>query len=217
MIRLAILVVAFACPWVLAGDDKPPRPQKEEQKGGKPVNGLAAVAELTEQPDGWVEVRLSIKNMAEKPVTVCSYSSYYCFIDPTDSHVQVQWTGPNGKKFASKHHNYPPANNPPVGKQDFVAIAPGKSLRIYPTVRFHPTAMKPVPEERPATDPDLMDKWSRSNAAEAGEHRVVVSFANKFTSYPRGRGAGGVPNDFVEVEGVWTGKVAANEVTFKVN
>lgn len=215
MIRSALLVAAFACPWALAADDKPP--QKDEPKGGKPVNGLVAVADLGEHPDGSVEVRLSIKNVSEKPITVCSYSSYYCFIDPKFSHVQVEWTGPDGNKIASKHHNYPPANNPGVSKEDFVAIAPGKSLRIYPTVRFHPVAMKPVPEERTAKQhPDLFDKWSRSNAAVAGEHRVVVSFANKFTSYSRGRGPGGVPNDFVEVEGVWTGTVPANEVTFKV-
>lgn len=104
---------------------------------------MAELAELAGQPDGWIEIRLSIKNASEKPITVCYYSNYYFYIDPKTRHVQVEF---DAKKLGSKHNNYGPANNPLVSKKDFVAIAPTKSLRISPTVRFHPATMKPLPE-----------------------------------------------------------------------
>jgi hypothetical protein len=201
MRSIVLVVTAFACPGVLTADERP-------QKGGKPVNGLVAVAELEEQADGWVEIKLSLKNVSDKAITT-GYYSFPCWLDPKVRHVRVEWTGPDGKKRESKHDDFPPANNQPVRKSDFVTIEPGKTLAIRPVVRFHPASLKPEGDEP-------KDKWRVANAAEAGGHRVMVSFSNTYTKYARGGGGGRPPSDFVEVEGAWTGVVTANELTFKV-
>jgi hypothetical protein len=186
-------------------DDKP-----KKEAGSKPVKGLVALAELTEKPEkGAFEVRLSLKNVSDKPITVCD-----CI--HLASQIQVQWLGPDGKLQKSKHNDYP-GSNFTLKKSEFVAIQPGEVRRIVPTVRFHTSRDKLGPDpEMKLPDPyalDLMMLAERSNLVGAGEHRVRVSFTNTFVRYPAGPG----PNPtLIPVDNVWTGTVTANEVIFKV-
>ena len=90
MMRSVVLVVAFACPCILAADEKPKK--KDEPKGGKSVNGLVAVAELEEQADGWVEIKLSLKNVSDKAITT-GYYSFPCWLDPKVRHVELSGPG----------------------------------------------------------------------------------------------------------------------------
>jgi hypothetical protein len=224
-------LVALAC-GILAsqpiakGDEKPQvaKGSKEKAaavspkkpKGGKVVGGLVALAELVEQPGrGSFEVRLSLKNVSDKPITVCD-CLHFC------SQVQVQWTGPDGKRRTSKHNNYP-GSNFLLNKGYFVGIPPGGTRRIAPTIRFHTAAAKPGPDgpvDRTLGYFEQLDRMGlagRSNLVTAGEHRVTVSFTNMTTSYPAGRGPQGGPSrTLIPVANVWTGTVTAKEVTFKV-
>jgi hypothetical protein len=190
---------------------------KAQQKGGAAVKGLVALAKIVEKPDqGLFEVRLSLKNVSDKAITVCD-----CL--HLASQVQVQWLGPDGKLHPSKHNNYPPSNFL-LNKNYFVGIAPGEMRPIVPTIRFHTIPGKPgtvdVSVQRKLGYWEALDSMvieDRSNLAQAGKHRVTVTFTNDTVSYPAGRGPQGAPSlQRIPVDNVWTGTVTAKEVTFQV-
>jgi hypothetical protein len=191
---------------------KAPAPLPRE---GKQVKGLVALAEVVGAPGkGPFEVRLTLKNVSDRPITVCD-----CL--ELGRQVQARWTGPDGKERASKHNHYP-GSNYLLGKRHFVVIPPGETRRIVPTVRFHTAATAPGPDgpaDRKLGRLEVLDRMvlaHRSNLAEPGEHRVTVSFTSPFSSYPSGRGPRGGPSpDRIEVPGAWTGTVTAPEVTFR--
>jgi uncharacterized protein (TIGR03067 family) len=195
----------------------PPELKQDEPKaktvGGKEVKGLVALAELVEKPaKGLFEVRLSLKNVSDKPITIC-----HC---PYMSQIQVQWVGPDGKMLTSKHHNYPPSNFV-FTKDYFVGIQPGEVRHIVPTIRFHTSTEKRADEpiRKDLGIWDAVDQAGivyRSNLARAGEHRVTVSYNNVTVGYPVGFGPGGRPGPEQAVENVWTGTITVKEVTFKV-
>jgi len=196
-----------------AEGDKDNTKLPKKQEGGKEVKGLVALAELVEQPaKGLFEVRLSLKNVSDKAITIC-----YC---PYLSQNQVQWIGPDGKMRTSKHNNWPPSNFI-LTKDYFVGIQPGEVRHIVPTIRFHAATETPVdgPVRKDLGYWDQVDQegsGDRSNLARAGEHRVTVSFNNVTVGYPVGRGPQGRPGAEQAVENVWTGTVTAKEVTFKL-
>jgi hypothetical protein len=89
-----------------AGDKENAPGQTKKQEGGKEVKGLVALAELVEKPaEGLFEVRLSLKNVSSKAITICDCPYFY-------TQVQVQWIGPDRRMRTSKHHNYPPRKFP---------------------------------------------------------------------------------------------------------
>lgn len=117
---------------------------------GKPVNGLAARAEVIRER-GRIGVRFSIKNVSDKPITICTWIG--------GQPLQVQWTGPDGKAIESKHYDWmKSARIRGVVKEDFVTIAPGGIVFMGP----HGSAM----EDFVFNLPD-------------GESKIVVSYSNK--------------------------------------
>lgn len=127
-------------------------------EGGKPVNGLVARAELLETP-GKFQVRFSLKNVSDKPLTVCDYVGH--------RPLQVQWTGPNGKTLKSKHYDWLAfADIAGLEKSNFVTIQPGgiRFIDAGPGIEFQ------GPTEKPART---------VNVATVGQHRITVSFVEK--------------------------------------
>ena len=123
-------------------------------EGGKPVNGLVARAELVEAPGNFL-VRFSLKNVTEKPITVCNYVG--------NQPIEVKWIGPDGKLLMSKHYNWlKAARIAALAERDFVVIQPG-GVRFMGEIKFHPPTDK-------ATNFD--------NVAQMGKHRVTVGFVN---------------------------------------
>jgi hypothetical protein len=123
--------------------------------GGKPVNGLVARAELSEAP-GSFQVRFSLKNTTEKPITVCDYVG--------NRPLQVQWTGPDGKSLESKHYEWlKAARIAALAQKDFFVIQPG-GVRFMGEIKFLSPADK-------ATNFD--------NVAQVGKHQITVGFATK--------------------------------------
>ena len=124
-------------------------------EGGKPVNGLVARAELLES-SGNFQVRFSLKNVTEKPITVCNYVG--------NRPLPVEWIGPDGKLRMSKHYEWlKAARIAALAERDFVIIQPG-GVRFMGEIKFHPPTDK-------ATNLD--------NVAQVGQHKVKVSFVNK--------------------------------------
>ena len=123
-------------------------------EGGKPVNGLVARAELVEAPGNFL-VRFSLKNVAEKPTTVCNYVG--------NQPIEVKWIGPDGMMLKSKHYNWlKAARIAALAERDFVVIQPG-GVRFMGEIKFHSPAEK-------VTNFD--------NVAQVGKHRVTVGFVN---------------------------------------
>jgi hypothetical protein len=157
---------------------------REKVDAGKAVKGLVARAEVIEGPEA-VQVRFSLKNVSEKPITVCNYVG--------NQPLKVKWTGPNGKVLLSKHYDWlRAADIPGIAKSNFVAIQPGGALLIGPrgpgsTFMFHPSTMKAI---------------NFANVAPAGKNTVTISYTNNDDGKKFG------------LENVWTGTVTANEVSF---
>ncbi len=124
-------------------------------QGGKSVNGVVARAELLESP-GRFQVRFSLKNVSDKPITVCDYVG--------NRPLQVNWIGSDGKLLMSKHYEWlKAARIAALGGKDFVVIQPG-GVRFMGEIKFH------LPTDK-ATNLD--------NVAQVGQHKVTVSFVNK--------------------------------------
>jgi RNA polymerase sigma factor (sigma-70 family) len=195
----------------------PVRPKETaEPEGGKPVNGLVAVAEVVERPakapgakglTAFV-LRVRLKNVSDKPITVCNFAG--------DSPLGVRWTGPDGKAQKSNHYNgYNGVAHADVAlnKDRFVVISAGGAHPIEPEVVFYPPAtheealkeLMRTHGPRPAPTKDEFLEAVGHNPARPGKHRLVVSFTNKQDGKRFG------------LENVWTGTVTANEVEFTVS
>jgi hypothetical protein len=127
---------------------------REKVPVGKPDNGLAARAEVV-QPEGGgaPQVRFSLKNVSDKPITVCTWVG----LKP----LSVKWVGPDGKERESQHYKWlESARLRPAGPEDFVTLAPGGVVCVGPTAGRCMAAIS-------------------FPGAEAGEHTVTVTFAIK--------------------------------------
>ena len=99
--------------------------KKEEAKtkpeGGKAVKVLVGMAEVVEKPakgSTAFEVQFSLKNVSDKPITVCGYVG--------NRPLKVQWIGPDGKMLRSKHYDWLAfVDLAGLSKENFVAIPPG--------------------------------------------------------------------------------------------
>lgn len=159
---------------------------REKVAGGPAVKGLVARAELVERP-GTFEVRFSLKNVTDKPITVCDYVG--------NQPLQVQWLGPDGKMHKSNHYAWLAfADISALMKGNFPSIPPG-GVRFIGSQGMATGIVFLAPTEKPARS---------FNQAQVGKHRVTVSFATKQDGKEFG------------VENVWTGTVTANEVSFTV-
>lgn len=107
---LPIALVAVLCGHPRAADPGP----------GKPVNGLAAKADLVEG-----EIRLTLKNVSDKPMRLCTWIGQRC--------IDVNWIGPDGKPRESKHYEWMTrARIRGVTGEDFITLKPGQSLVFGP-------------------------------------------------------------------------------------
>ena len=190
IITLLTLVVLAAFPLLVVGNFQD-KDKNAEPNGGKAVNGLVASAEVVEQKPAkdppYLEVRFSLKNVTDKPITICDYVG--------NQPLKVQWIGPDGKTLRSGHYAWlRAAFIAPLSEKNFVTIPAGGTRRIHPQgepsgIVFQPTPEKPL---------------RFGNVTTPGKHRVTVSYENmedgkKFNQ-----------------QNVWTGSVTANEVVFTV-
>jgi hypothetical protein len=154
---------------------------REKLTGGKAVNGLVARTELMESPAHF-QIRFSLKNVSDKTITICDYIG--------NRPLAVEWTGPEGKTLKSKHYDWlASADIVALGNSNFVAIPPGGIRFMEHKIVFQPPTDKP---------------GRLINLAQAGKHKVSVSYNNKEDGKKFG------------LENVWTGTVTANEVSFTV-
>lgn len=122
------------------------------------------------------EIRLTLKNVSRKPLAVCTWLGQRC--------IEVSWTGPDGKARESNHYDWLKAvrlRN--ITADDFVTLKPGASIVIGPKGK---------------------DSNLKLEGAEAGTHRVTISYKNIQDGKAQA------------VRDVWTGKATANEVTVTV-
>jgi hypothetical protein len=117
---------------------------------GKPVDGLAARAEVVKE-GGVPVVRFALKNVSDKPVTVCDYVG--------QRPLSVKWVGPDGKEIESDHYEWlKAARLRPVAATNFVTIPPGGVLPFGPGIRGGEI---------------------RLDAAPKGESKLTVSYTNR--------------------------------------
>jgi hypothetical protein len=165
--------------------------KQAEAEGGKPVKGLVARAEVVEQKPTngppYFEVHFSLKNVSDKPITICDYVGH--------QPLKVHWVGPGGKTLKSDHYGWLRyADIAGLTEKNFVTIPAGGILPIGPegansAIIFQTTPEKPL---------------RFGNVTQPGKHQVTVSFENK------------EEGKTFNLQGVWTGTVTANEVTFTV-
>ena len=131
--------------------------------GGTPTKGLVARAELIESPAHF-QVRFSLKNVTEKPITFCEYVGH--------QPVQVKWIGPDGFVYSSKHYNWlKAARIAALDKRNFVVIQSGGVHFINHPVKFVTDAAKA----------GLSD-----NVALIGENKITVSYTSNEEGKPFG-------------------------------
>jgi hypothetical protein len=189
IITLIALGVLAAVPLVVDGDFQD-KDKKAEPKGGKAVNGLVASAEVVEQKPAkapaYLEVRFTLKNVTDKPITICDYVG--------NQPLKVEWIGPDGKSLKSDHYGWlRAARIASLSEKNFVTIPAGGVRCIGPRGEGSGIIFHPNPD-----DPRF------GNVTTPGKHRVTVSYPNmedgkKFNQ-----------------QNVWTGTVTANEVAFTV-
>lgn len=125
---------------------------------GKAVNGLVARAEIGQQmpaadfPNYAAtnnEVRFSLKNVSEKPITICNF--------PGHQPLKVDWAGPKGQ-LKSGHYQGVAKAKLVLTKDSFVTIPPGGVRFIGPR----------------AGEAGI---WFQAPLAPAGQHRITISFS----------------------------------------
>src|SRR5712692_7861550 len=101
IVTLLALGVLTAAPLVVDGNYQD-KDEKAEPKSGKAVNGLVASAEVVEKKPPkappYLEVRFSLKNITDKPITICDYVG--------NQPLKVQLIGPDGKTLKSDHYGW---------------------------------------------------------------------------------------------------------------
>ncbi|QDU99110.1 hypothetical protein [Lignipirellula cremea] len=162
---------------------------REKVAGGKPVDGLVARSEVfqTQPQPGptFFEVRFSLKNTTDQPITVCRYAG--------NKPLQTEWTGPDGQPQASVHYDWlQRARLAGVQERDFVVIPPGGVRYVGPNSPESGVFFQSIPGRPNAA----------INSAAAGDHQVAVTFVNPEAG-----------KEF-DLENVWTGEVTANVATF---
>ena len=166
---------------------------RQKLAGGKPVDGLTLRAELSIHKGGngptYFQIRISLKNVSDKPVTVCNYVG--------NQPLQVAWTGPDGKPRKSSHYAWLAlVRLRGVSKKEFTTLQPGDVMFLGPRSKQSGIFFQPGAKRANAR--------ASVNVPETGKHAVVVSFKN----VEAGKRFG--------LKGVWTGVVSANAVTFTV-
>jgi hypothetical protein len=184
-------LVTLAAGWVFAQGESGQQPKKAQDAGGKPVNGLVAAAEVVEHKSAkeppYFEVRFSLKNVSEKPITVCDYAG--------NQPLKVHWIGPDEKALKSDHYGflrYVDLAGPT--EKNFVTIPAGGVRRIGPEGETSGIIFQRTPEK----------PLRFGNVTQPGKHRVTVSYGNR------------EDGKSFNLQNVWTGTVTANEVTFTV-
>jgi hypothetical protein len=130
--------------------------------GGKAVGGLAARAELIEHKGGaatsW-EVRFSLKNTSDKPITVFDYSGARPLV--------VDWTDPEGEKRESQHYEWlKAALLAPANKTNFTTIPPGGVHFFGPSSGGQGVFFSTV-------------AGRNTNLVTAGKHKIAASYRSE--------------------------------------
>jgi hypothetical protein len=165
--------------------------KKSEPEAGKPVNGLVASAEVVEYKPSkeppYFEVRFSLKNVSDKPITICNYVG--------NQPLKVEWIGSDGKTLKSDHYGWLRyVDLAGATEKNFVTIPAGAVYRIGPQGEGSGITFQTTPEK-----PQRF-----GNVTQSGKHRVTVSFV----SMEDGK-------EF-KLENVWVGSVTAKEVVLNV-
>lgn len=128
---------------------------------GKSLGGLVARAEAFKQGDA-VEVRLSLKNISDKPLAVCKHVG--------QRPIQITWIGPDDKKNRSHHYDWlARVRLRPPSKEDFVTIPPG-GIRYFGPRNGYNGILFASQNEGPG-----------SNVAKPGKHTVTVSYTTEIS------------------------------------
>jgi hypothetical protein len=190
-VALLACVAVFLVSAIPVAGGVPDKEKKVEPEWGKPVNGLIASAEAVEQmavnEPPFFEVRFTLKNVSDKPLTICDYVG--------NQPLKVQWIGPDGKTLKSDHYGWLRyADIAGLTEKNFVTIPAGGVRRIGPEgeksgIIFQQTPEKPL---------------GFGNVTRPGKHRVTISYVNMEDGKP------------FNLQNVWTGTVTANEIAFTV-
>ena len=132
---------------------------REKITGGTPVQGLVARVEAIAIPQAQgkptVEVRCSVQNVSEKPITLCTFIG--------NAPVQLNWIGPDGKPLPSRHNDWlQRVRLQAPSKFDFPTIEPGAIHFIGDAITF--------------TSQNVDDE--RANISRPGEQTVTATFQN---------------------------------------
>lgn len=164
---------------------------REKLAGGKPVAGLQARAELIENAVAggptFYEIRFSLKNVSDKPIQLLSYAGTQPLV--------VDWTGPGGKKFESKHCEWlKRADLREMTAEDVVTLPPGAVCFVGPQSK-HEGIYFQTPSERAGAG---------DNVVATGTHELTPGYVNREAAEDLG------------IQGIWQGRVAANKLTVTV-
>jgi hypothetical protein len=167
------------------------REAEQKKEGGKMVNGLVAIAEVVEQHPAkappYLEVRFSLTNVSDKPITICDYVG--------NQPLKVQWIGPDGKTLKSDHYGWLRYSRiAGLSEKNFMTIPAGGVLHIGPQGENSGIVFRPTPQQ----------SLRFGNVIQPGMHRVTVSYVNTEDGKK------------FNVKEVWTGTVTANEVVLNV-
>lgn len=174
---------------------------REKLPEGKVVNGLIARAEVIEQKTASglaYEVRLSVKNVSDKTITICDFPNHYP--------VQIQWTGPDGNpREHSDHYAWLDGLRELSGRRNYLPQLSSYNYRLP----VPPGAIRFIGIHEQILVPPFWGIGARNSgiwfkAPEVGKHRISVSFTNK----EQGKEFG--------LKNVWQGTVVANEISFTV-
>lgn len=162
---------------------------RQKLAGSKPVAGLVARSEVftTTQPKGPTsfEVRLSLQNITDKPITICMYNG--------NKPLQAEWITPDGEQAESVHYKW----------LERVRLA-GVQASNFETIPAG--GVRYIGASSPETGIFFQSALGRPSAAintvGPGEHQVTVSYVNAEDGKPLG------------LENVWTGTIVAPALTF---
>lgn len=105
------------------------------------------------------EIRFSLKNVSDKPVTICDYAG--------NRPLAIAWTGPDGTTPKSNHYAWVAKGFlPELMKNNFLTLPPGGVRFIGPRGQYSGVWFQGQPSPQ-------------VNQAHAGQHRVAARYANK--------------------------------------
>jgi hypothetical protein len=191
VLMTVILFSLVILEWEPVAGNVQDKEKKLESAPGRPVGGIVASAEVVQPKEvnvaPYFEVRFSLKNVSNKPITICDYVG--------NQSLQVRWIGPDGKTLKSHHYDWlRAADIAALNKNNFVVIPAGGVRPIGPRGENSGIIFQTVPEK-----PDRF-----GNFIHAGKHRITVGFTNREDGKK------------FNAPKVWTGTVTANEVEITV-